>query len=226
MLRTKIKLWLADKLPRSTDALNEAIWDHTYNWESWAGAEVDFWWEQPDSEQLMAVAKLSETNSVAAFEGYRELAEKGCVYAMIWLGNCYRYGLGTEPNFDKAYDSYSLAIAQGSWIAARDIAGLLFDNGNFAECEEYLEEGIKSDFIPAYFWLARYRIARSNAQNTFNEARPLLEHAAAEGHPHAEKYLAALLATGKFGIRDIPRGIKLLRDAHKRFAQYEEADKV
>jgi TPR repeat protein len=224
MIRSNIKRWLAENWPRSSEALDRAVWDHSHNWESWAGGEVDFWWDQPDSEQLMAVAKLSETDPVAAFQGYRELAEKGCVHAMIWLGNCHRYGLGTEPNYDQAHDSYSLAIAEGSWIATRDIAGLLFDNGNFAECEKYLEEGIQCDFIPAYFWLAWYRIARSNTQDTFDQARPLLEHAAAEGHPHAEKYLAALLAKGKFGIREIPRGMTLLRDALRRFTEYEEAE--
>lgn len=224
MIRRKIKRWFAENWPRSDEELDTAVWDHSYNWEGWAGGEVDFWWEQSDAEQLMVVAKLSETDPVAAFQGYRALAEKGCVHAMIWLGNSYRYGLGTEPNFEKAYDSYSVAMAEGSWIATRDIAGLLFNNGNFAECEEILEEGIECDFIPAYFWLAWYRIQRSDTQDTFNTARPLLEHAAAAGHPHAEKYLAVLMVTGKFGIRKIPRGLKLLRNAWKRFTDYEEAE--
>lgn len=223
MIRNKIKRWLAENWPRSGEALDNAVWDHSYNWESWAGSEIDFWWDQPDSEQLMAVAKLSETDPVAAFQGNSELTEKGCVHAIIWLGNSHRYGLGTEPNFDKAYDCYTLAIAKGSWIATRDMAGLLFNNGNFAECEELLEEGIECDFIPAYFWLAWYRIQRSNTKDTFRKARPLLEHAAAEGHPHAEKYLAALMLRGRFGVREIPSGLKLLRKAMRRFTEYEES---
>jgi TPR repeat protein len=218
-----ILTWLADKFIADDDPVNNAIWDRTGNWESWAGGEVDFWWDQPYAEQLMAVARLSETDPVAAFQGYQELAQKGCVHAMIWVGNCYRYGLGTEPNFDKAYENYSLAIDEGSWIATRDMAGLLFDNGNFAECEEYLEEGIEYEFIPAYFWLAFYRIKQSKSRAIYREVKPLLEYAAAEGHPHAYSYLSALKMFGKFGVWEIPQGIRQMRQALREFREYRLA---
>jgi TPR repeat protein len=221
MVGDKIKRWFAKSRPRSSDEVDKAVWDHSFNWEAWE-TEVDYWWDQPEAEELMAVGKLFDTEPAAAFQKYRELADNGCVQAMICVGYCYRYGLGTEANFDQAYAGYSLAVEAGSWIATRDMAEFLYNNGNYAECEEHLNEGMRCDFISAYFWLAWYRILRSYTPETCREARPLLEHAAAEGHPHAEKYLAALMIKGKFGIREIPSGLKMLRNSLKRFSEYEE----
>lgn len=224
MPRRRFRTWLADKLfPAFRGPMIDAYWDRLYNWESWATNDVDYWWDKPDAERLMAVSALWDSNPIAAFHGYRELADEGCVHALIWQGQCYSHGHGTKADFDAAYACYTRAMNEGSWIATRDIATLLYEHGHFEECEEHLEYAIQHDFIPAYYWLARYRIYRSETLTIFREVRPLLEHAAAEGHPGAKRYLAILMMLGIFGIREIPRGIRMMRESVKEVREYHEA---
>lgn len=88
-------------------------------------------------------------------------------------------------------------------------ARLLAELGHHDDCERTLENGVASDFVPSYFWLAWFRYQQSKTAKVRREVRPLLEHAAEKGHPEAKFLLARWMVLGKLGLRDIPRGFSL-----------------
>lgn len=97
-------------------------------------------------------------------------------------------------------------------------ARLLAELGHHDDCERTLENGIASDFVPAYFWLAWFRYQQSKTNKVRREVRPLLEYAADKGHPEAKLLLARWMALGNLGLRDIPRGCRLVVQAAVSFA--------
>jgi hypothetical protein len=187
------------------------MWNETRAWERAAAADVDQWDKEVDIESLTEASKIWSDNPEGAFAIYSELAEQGSIYAMIELGNCYGKGHGTLADFDMAYEWHNRAIEYGSWFATLNYADVLFEHEYFDECEKELEDGIASEFMPAFFWLAWYRIQRNKSRSTFRAVRPLLERAASEGHLAAKHYFAAYMAMGRFGFMEMRTGFRMLR---------------
>jgi hypothetical protein len=98
------------------------------------------------------------------------------------------------------------------------------EDGDFDACEEVLQDGIASDFIPAYFWLARLRFLRSGDRKTCREIRPLLEYARDRGHPGATHLLAALMLLGRFGLRQVPGGFRMVQECMKELEAEDQAE--
>lgn len=103
-------------------------------------------------------------------------------------------------------------------MATIHYARLLAELGHYDHCERTLENGVASDFVPAYYWLAWYRYERSKTTKVRREVRPLIEYAAEKGHPAAKALLARWMVLGKFGLRDIPRGCRLAIQGAASFA--------
>ena len=82
-------------------------------------------------------------------------------------------------------------------MATIHYARLLAELGHYDACERTLENGVASDFVPAYFWLAWCRYEQSKTTKVRGEVRPLLEYAAEKGHPEAKILLARWMALGK-----------------------------
>ncbi len=95
---------------------------------------------------------------------------------------------------------------------------LLFQIGRHEECQMILQDGVRLDFAPAYFWLGWLRYLQTKTPEMRNEVKPLLEHAAQQGHPAAKFFLSRWMARGKLGLRNVPRGWKLTIEEAKEFA--------
>lgn len=108
-------------------------------------------------------------------------------------------------------------------MATIHYARLLTELGHHDACERTLENGVASDFVPAYYWLAWYRYQRSKTRKVRREVRPLLEYAAEKGHPEAKLLLARWMALGKLGLRNIPRGCRLVAQGAVSFIRREYA---
>ncbi len=100
-------------------------------------------------------------------------------------------------------------------MATRYYAQLLAKHQYFAECEAVLNDGVDQDWIPAFFWLADFRLRQSRSRKTYREIQPLLEYAAEQGHPWAQLLLARLMVKGKFGFGLMLRGYRLFREQVK-----------
>lgn len=210
----RLRRWLGVETEFSCDALWQSHWDRCDAWE-WANSNRDeLWWSDSDRNRMLTEEAyvLRESDPEAAFGMLLEAAEAGSAWAMESLARHYHTGTVVAADYDQAADYYHRAICAGSWMATIAYARLLAEHGDIDESEAVLEDGVRQDFVPAYFWLARLRYDRSPTRATCREIRPLLDYAAKRGHPDAQETLGRLMMKGKYGILAIPRGIRLLRE--------------
>ena len=146
----------------------------------------------------------------AAFRLYSAAARAGSVWATEMIAWQYWTGTGVGVELDLADEQYRRAIALGSQMAMIGYARLLDERGEYIASDRVLEDGLASDFIPASYWLARLRYERIKTKRTAMEVRPMLEKAAAHGHPGAGAELARMKAIGKLGLRNVPDGFRLI----------------
>ena len=208
----RLRHWLGMETELTCEALWQSHWDQSDAWERANSNQEELWWRDSDRNRalLEEAQACRDSDPEGAFRMLLEAAEAGSAGAMETVGWHYYTGTVVEADFDRAADYYHRAICAGSWMATIGYARLLAEHGHFDECENVLRDGVRLDFVPAYFWLAWLRYERSPTRATCREIRPLLDYAAERGHPSAKLILARLMAKGKFGIRAIPRGIWLI----------------
>jgi hypothetical protein len=201
-----MRYWVTNSRGHRRDKIDEI----SYAWESEYSNDWEPWHEEPDWDRLTTAGVIAKNDRKAAFHIYLELAEIGSVHSMNQVAWEYAFGKGNivETDDKLADDWYYRAIEGGSWMATRFYAQFHQSRGNFAYSEEVLETGIEQRWVPAYFWLARYRMKHATSLNIFQEIRPLLEYAADKGHPKANAVYSKLMSFGIFGIREIPCGFK------------------
>lgn len=192
------------------DQFWEKFWGRSDDWERAHSNDRELWSKETDQtrEIIKEATAMSETDP-AALQLYLKAAEAGSVMSMTRVGWQYWTGTGTAPDLDEAQEYYRRAIRGGSWTATIHYARLLADLGHYDICDKVLEDGVAVGFVPAYFWLAWLRYKRSKTREVCREVRPMLEHAAKAGHPGARRKLAHWMLLGRFGPREIFRGVIL-----------------
>jgi len=183
----------------------------SHAWERAHSNDSELWSEEGlrNRELIEQAYARFKTDPAASFRLYLEAAEAGSAWAMEEVALQYATGTAVAADLEKAQEYYARAIGAGSWRATLQYARFLAEHDRHDECESVLEDGVASDFVPACFWLARLRYERCQSRKLCREIRPMLEHAAGKGHPEAQVLLGRLMVRGKFGLREIPAGIKL-----------------
>jgi TPR repeat protein len=176
-------------------------------WESAVANETELWSQESDDNfELMKRAAQMEDGDSAAFDLHLEGAKAGSVWCQQMVGWHYWKGIGVVADQDLALKYYHSAVCGGSWIATLRYAQLLYAVGQYDDCEHVLKDGVSCGFVPSYYWLAWFRHKRHGTRAVREEVRPLVEHAAKEGHPAAKELLVHWMLSGKLRLRDIPRG--------------------
>ncbi|MEI6642571.1 MAG: hypothetical protein WCL10_11080 [Novosphingobium sp.] len=187
--------------------IDQDFWAATDAWELAAAKENALWSAESDENcALIERAALMDHGDPAAFDLHLEGAKAGSVWCQQMVGWHYSTGIGVAADKYLALTYYHSAICGGSWIATLRYARLLFEVGRYDECERVLKDGVSCEFAPSYYWLAWYRHKRHTTRAVRQEVRPLIEHAAKEGHPAAKELLANWMRAGKLRLCDIPRG--------------------
>lgn len=181
--------------------------DRSNEWELWEANSILY------EERISQALTLSTTDPVAAFALYRELAEAGSVYCMERTAWRYSTGTGVPVDISKALEYYRRAFDAGSKMAMIDYARLLEEEDGHNDWPAVLETGIEQCFVPASFWRAWLSYKQCRSGKAAREVKPLLEYAAAEGHPGAQFTLALFTGQGKFGFWQIPRSFRMLRES-------------
>lgn len=191
----------------------DRFWQKVHRWEQDHSNDHELWLADSDvdRERNETACAIADTQPEHAFRLFLESAAAGSVWAMETVGCYYWIGTGATPDFGKARDYYHRAIRGGSWMATIGYARLLAAHGEHVQSEEVLEDGVRRDFAPAFFWQAWLRFKRSPTRRTAREIRPLLEHACGQGHPGAELILARLMIFGKLGFDAVPEGLRRIR---------------
>jgi hypothetical protein len=190
--------------------------DETWKWGTdWDYAQCnDFEVLEADSlrDQVDEAVALRKTDPKAGFLKLQELAEHGSVWSMVKVAACYRTGLGVAADAAQAEEWYRRASEQGCESALLNYCSLLISRGDRNAAEAAYSVAAAKDWAPALFWLAQSRTKRSKSHKTLLEVRPLIERAAALGSPNAKWILARNTALGRYGLRKIPRGLRLVSE--------------
>ena len=197
------KSWLREK----NDQISRDFWAETDAWKSAAANDDELWSQESDENwELIQRAAQMDDGEAAAFDLHLKGAKAGSVWCQQVVGWHYSTGIGVAADQYSALQYYHSAICGGSWIATLYYAQLLYEVGEYDDCERVLSDGVNYGFVPSYYWLAWFRHKRQGTRAVREEVRPLVEHAAKAGHPAAKFLLAHWMLSGKLRLRDIPRG--------------------
>ncbi len=189
----------------------DRFWAYSDDWERSVSNRDQLLSEESEQswDLIQRAAQLDDSSPAAAFQLSLEAVEAGSVWAMEKVAWHYWTGTGVAADPYAALEYYYRAICGGSWMATLHYARLLEELGHHDHWQETLETGVACDFVPAYFWLGWFRYQHSTTTTAREDVRPLLEYAAANGHPGAKVVLARWMMRGKFGLSEIPRGFRL-----------------
>lgn len=214
-MRCKLCKWLCGRFCGDDIMLRyEAFRNGSTAWERDQSNDDALWCASSDEGRALAdqAQALRDTDPEAAFRLHLAAADAGVVWAMEQLGWHYETGTVVAADLGQAAACYHRAICAGSWMATIAYARVLAAQGHFGDAEAVLEDGVRSDFVPASFWLAWLRQSRSPRRETYRQIRPLLDHAASHGHPKATLMRARWMMAGKFGIGEMLGGLRLMMD--------------
>ena len=204
---SRLSVWLDDKFRearhRATNKIRQWEETYSYDWEPW----------DDDAERRSRAAEAAElfkSDRQAAVAHFIKLADEGSTYAMRWVGTVYWSGLGVPSDLERAEEYFRRGLCAGSWIATLSYANLLYKRGAHGEWPRTLADGVDNGFIPSFFWQAWYTYRLNPSRKAAEEIRPLLLKASEAGHPGAKAMLARLTAMGRFGLRRIPEGLRMV----------------
>gem|GEM_PF-1250716 len=205
--------WLCKKLCDWLCAdthINDDFWQISARWEQNHSNDGELWIgdsEDIRKENSLALELLPQDGK-RALEISKALADRGSAWAMQQVGRQFELGHGVEQDFALAEQYYYRAQMAGSWTAALALAKLLFHQNINENWAAILENGVKSGFLPANFWLAHFRFKRNPQRRTARVLRPMLEEAAQAGHPGARRTLSSWQGRGRFGLKEVVRGYR------------------
>jgi TPR repeat protein len=204
----------------------KAYWDASRDWEYSETGYYDLFDADTEAqrERFRQADSALEISPADAFNDFRELAREGSIVSMHLVAWCYSSGTGVRANSSRARRWYYKAIVAGSWCATIDYARLLDKEGWYAECDEVLNDGIKAGLATSHYWLARLRFQRAPGRATAQAAKGLLEYAVDRGHLGAQVALSNLYVSGRLGLRNIPRGFRLMRERSRKYPVGFEKD--
>ena len=166
-----------------------------------------------DLESALNLSRLEEANALFDVDPentvsiYEDAARDGSALAANLLGFCHSNGIGTAQDEEVAREYYLKAYRRGMRMAMIYYASLSYDTGDQTHIELY-REGVADGFLPANYWLAAHRYARSPTRRTARKIAPLLDPAAAAGHPKARVMQFQLRIRGKYGASGFFEALK------------------
>jgi tetratricopeptide (TPR) repeat protein len=206
----KVFRWLDARGPPPyvADWVNhEDAWDYEQ-------ADLQLWDAEPDEDRLLDALRLWESAPARAFTELHVLAEQNSRIAINAIGECYYWGNGVATDRQEGERWFKRAFDLGSWRGLLNYGKALFHRRDFDDAKAVFHRGVEYEWGPAYYWLSRVEGAQSGLC-ALKRIRPQLERAADLGSPAAKSTVAALMSAGVYGVRQIPRGWRLLGEASK-----------
>lgn len=202
-----LKSWLRSKLGMAEWEAEEA--GRLRTWEFAQANDWELLDADPLAEEVKAAFRLSDASPDAEFERLRDLAEKGSPFSMKHVAWRLAVGSGVGQDRDAAQAWFRRAFEAGSDRALLEYGAALASRGQIAEAEKVYEAGWRRGFVPAVYRLIRLRLTPSLPAQDRLAWKAALEWAAEAGHPGARHLLAKYLLRGRFGVRGVPRGVRL-----------------
>lgn len=164
----------------------------------------------PEQDQVTDAASLLDRDPDRAFFLLLTLAQQGSVWAMVNLGWCCAVGCGAPTNATDAEYWYKRAYDAGCDRALLDYAGMLERRGALHLAQEVYAAGAARGWAPAIFHAVRLDLRDAKTLEARLRQKPNLERAAALGSPAALFLLTKYMVRGRFGVRNVAGGLRLL----------------
>jgi uncharacterized protein len=172
-------------------------------------SDID-WTKEPNLDELRTAYSLLATNFDLARSKLDELADRGSIASLLYLGDAYSRGDYVVKELDKAKVCFKRAEAIG-WIPASYRLGrTCYALRDYRPAFEAFSRGTAKNYLPAVYRLGMMYGEGLGTRKDLNECRRLLNIAASEGHLFAKRDLAVRYLCGSFGVVDIPKGIWMM----------------
>jgi hypothetical protein len=175
----------------------------------------------PHSARLREIFEFSRTHCGEAFAQFLAFAEAGSVWSMLQVGNAYESGRGVALDRVRAEEWHSKAYEGGSDYGLVRAAMLAFRRSDVTKARTLLRVGVDRGLAPAMRYLAWMELKLSRRDR--EEARALYEQAIASGDFPARMYFSRAKAIGRFGLKEVPAGIRSLFAASADFSAQVDA---
>jgi uncharacterized protein len=165
--------------------------------------------KEPDLAALSAAHALLKTAPERALPMLEELAGRGSLVSMIYLGNAYLRGRGVRVDVEKAKAWLDRATREGSKLAPHQFGLLYWDLKDYQRAEEMFRLSASWNYLPSLYRLGLMFADGMGMALQPKLARDFFERASSQGHVFARRNLAGLLMRGEGGPRNIVKGVWL-----------------
>jgi TPR repeat protein len=128
---------------------------------------------------------------------------------MVRVAAAFASGIGTPPDLTQAEKWYRRGYEGGSDVCLLRLGYQYVNSGQVAKAEEVFKTGVERGLKPAMYRLAWTYSKSGQWPQRREEALLLLERASAAGDLYGRLFLSRAMIRGWFGLRLIPRGIRL-----------------
>ena len=180
------------------------------------------------NDRVAKACALRKHDPNRAFREFQRLADEGSAAGMFHLAWCYDNAIGTHINRTLAEKLYLSAYEIGHEEGRKEVSYYLgrhfLDQKKYKKAAEAFSLGKEYQFAPSLYHLGRLYARGKGVEKDAREARRILEAAASQGHMLATRDLAHLLMSGRFGLKNMVEGVKLLRRTARMFSERLETD--
>ncbi|MHB8884752.1 MAG: tetratricopeptide repeat protein [Methylovirgula sp.] len=175
--------------------------------------ENETWSREPDLVALREGHRLLKTNANAGIAILEELADRGSAMSMTYIAFAYLKGSGIDRSDLEAERWFRRASETGSILAAHELAKLYLNQGKIDDAFALLSRGANAGYGPSLYRLGKLYLEGNATSTDLVRSQAMFEAAADRGNIFAKRALAMGLLTGKFGKRDIVRGLIIYLNA-------------
>ena len=171
-------------------------------------ADSHIWVGEPDGERLWDALTLRRTDPAGASSVLFVLADENSAGAMNAIGEDYYWG--KVGPIDRAIGEawFRRAFELGSQRGLLNLGKALFWRADLDGAEAVFQVGADADF----YWLAQIQLRRPQRRNRMSAVRLLLQRALDGGSPAARVQLGSFMTAGRYGLKNIRRGLQLMRE--------------
>ena len=164
--------------------------------------------------------KQDEIKCIEVFHMLSIGAMSGDMRCQNALGCFYRRGIGTDQDFNKAFEWFNKSANLGFNKAIFNLSICYrLGEGTAVDYQKYVEllrQSCDSGFIPSYNYLAICYMNGQGVEKDTNKAIDLWEYASEQNEPKAQRNLGYRYITGKDVPKDILKGLSLLKSASEK----------
>ena len=173
-------------------------------------AKIDNWANEPNLPELSRAWELRQRDPVQGLERLKMLAEAGSPMSMVYVGQSYHAGIGTDKDLVQAEQWFRKAADAGSVRGAYTLGRLYYHQKRYDKAKEAFEFGAVAGYAPAIAFLGRvYYFGQGQTRKDIARAKRLFEDAAAQGDIQARASLARLLIENYRTTAELLRGLCL-----------------